>query len=711
MTGRPPPSHGSLSPSLSRTISHLRLEDIQTSEPVSPGETVPTRDDPQKILAQVQLWLNEEKAKLTPKVNGAQDASHSDPSVDSSHDAALAKLEKILGGVASGSIAVPPTEIRPKKSHSQSSFRRGSLAKAFKRTAAHSLASSDTEWQGEDIHVPHVEAYLDNSKTMAFTGGAAYDDLDAAQQRDSKHWEQFKQEIVRLTHTLKIRGWRRIPIEKGEIISVERLSGALTNAVYVVKPPAELPEPDENVTSKPYLSKSKPKELLLRIYGPQVEHLIDRETELSILARLARKKIGPRLLGYFTNGRFEEYLHAKTLSAEDIRIPETMKQIAKRMRELHDGIDLLPSEREGGPTTFNNWDKTVDRCETVITYLDSQVKLELNGSEPSSKRYTRRGFVCGVEWPVFKKTFEKYRKMVIAECGGNKAVKKRLVFAHNDAQYGNLMRLDPPGDSPLMQPANQHRQLVVIDFEYAGANTRGFEFANHFTEWCYNYHQENSYACNTKYYPTRQEQQTFLRAYVMHRPQFTPAASSTPKMEGREKTNISDFMLDARTPTGAAAMDYDEEERAREEKVEHDIQLLIRETRLWRIARSAQWAVWGIVQAKVPELEDPPKKSKTARLQAAFDKVRGHIYPQSDPLDEDVKALQEASKHDRPETRAGEEAHAEGDSEDEEVEDFDYLGYAHDRAMFFWGDCLTMGLVKEEELPESLMKQIKIVDY
>lgn len=47
-------------------------------------------------------------------------------------------------------------------------------------------------------------------------------------------------------------------------------------------------------------------------------------------------------------------------------------------------------------------------------------------------------------------------------------------------QYGNILRLIPPGDSPLLLPANEHKQLVVIDFEYANANTPGLEFANHF---------------------------------------------------------------------------------------------------------------------------------------------------------------------------------------------------------------------------------------
>ena len=38
----------------------------------------------------------------------------------------------------------------------------------------------------------------------------------------------------------------------------------------------------------------------------------------------------------------------------------------------------------------------------------------------------------------------------------------------------------PEGESPLLLPANQHKQLVVIDFEYANANVPGLEFANHF---------------------------------------------------------------------------------------------------------------------------------------------------------------------------------------------------------------------------------------
>src|SRR5690606_30217857 len=86
---------------------------------------------------------------------------------------------------------------------------------------------------------------------------------------------------------------------------------------------------------------------------------IDRESELSVLRRLAKKKIGPRLLGTFTNGRFEEYFNASPLNPREMREPDTSRQIAKRMRELHDGVELLEEERWGGPNVWRNWDKWV----------------------------------------------------------------------------------------------------------------------------------------------------------------------------------------------------------------------------------------------------------------------------------------------------------------------------------------------------------------
>jgi choline kinase len=179
---------------------------------------------------------------------------------------------------------------------------------------------------------------------------------------------------------------------------------------------------------------------------------------LKILQRLARKRIGPRMLGTFTNGRFEEYLHAKTLTAKELRIPETSKQIAKRMRELHEGIDLLREEREAGPFVWQNWDKWVDRCEQVVTWLDQQVRESNEESIQSpSDKWRKRGFVCGLEWPIFRKTVEKYRYWLEEQYGGIDKMNERLVFAHNDVS------LDRSRDTLVIQlTVSHHRPNMEI---------------------------------------------------------------------------------------------------------------------------------------------------------------------------------------------------------------------------------------------------------
>jgi choline kinase len=108
--------------------------------------------------------------------------------------------------------------------------------------------------------------------------------------------------------------------------------------------------------------------------------------------------------------------------------------------------------------------------------------------------------ICGVEWPVFRQMIEKYRRWLEEQYGGLQKINERMVFAHNDVsppvsywdyglttylqtQYGNILRMMPEGESPLLLPANQHKQLVVIDFEYANANVPGQEFANHFVRY------------------------------------------------------------------------------------------------------------------------------------------------------------------------------------------------------------------------------------
>ena len=282
-------------------------------------------------------------------------------------------------------------------------------------------------------------------------------------EKERKAWVSFKNEIIRLAHTLRLKGWRRVALDSGESISVERLSGALTNAVYVVSPPDDLRVKTEQ-------NKKLPAKLLLRIYGPQVEHIIDRDNELSVLRRLARKKIGPRLLGTFANGRFEQYLNAITLTASDIRDPQTSKQIAKRMRELHEGIELLEEERDGGPAVWKNWDNWLPTVEAAVTFLDKKILSgKLGPVRGPADAWKERGFVCGVEWPKFRAMVDKYRKYLDDRYGDPKIVRDHLVFAHNDVS--NQDSIPFPVDRVVL--------LTTADpiWQYSSSPSRRFQVA------------------------------------------------------------------------------------------------------------------------------------------------------------------------------------------------------------------------------------------
>ncbi|KAI0400424.1 kinase-like domain-containing protein [Xylaria palmicola] len=647
----------------------------------------------ERIIAQVAEWLDHERTKRqnrkARRAHGSRrkhhkdDAQESDPpstarlrsfSVDSqSSEVSLDRLQKIIDDSMSslGLHAIP-----------HHSPRLGRKSQRRRSVALHRTASSDTEFYDGDVIVPSCDGVLDNSKTLSYTGGNAVSEeassVSKRKEKERRAWSVFKSEIIRLTHTLRLKGWRGVPLDSGDAISVERLSGALTNAVYVVTPP-------EGMTSRAEGGKKNPAKLLLRVYGPQVEHIIDRENELSVLRRLARKKIGPRLLGTFANGRFEQYLNAVTLTAEDLRDPDTSKQIAKRMRELHDGMELLEDEKDSGPAVLKNWDNWVSRVSQAVSFLDAKIREENPESAGNtSGSWKERGFVCGTDWPTFKAMVDKYREYLFDRYGGSKAVREQLVFCHNDTQYGNILRVRPDDTkSPLLQPNYEHKQLVVIDFEYAAANVRGYEFANHFTEWCYDYHDDTRpFACQPNRYPTPEEQYRLIKSYVNHRPEHPYLGASTPSLTPLATPtmgpsvpqtvlpatgstgSIVEFMLDARVPPGG----WKEEEKRKEEQVEEQIQSMVEETRLWRPMCSAMWIAWGIMQAKIPGFE-----------------------PEGEP------------------------AAAQGGQPDEEDEGddhgFDYLRYTQDRAMFFWRDCVASGLVQLEDLPETVRNNINLSQH
>jgi choline kinase len=208
---------------------------------------------------------------------------------------------------------------------------------------------------------------------------------------------------------------------------------------------------------------------------------------------------------------------------------------------------------------------------------------------------------------------------------------------------------------------------------------------------------------------------------VNHRPQFNPKASATPKMsaiDGMAKGSISEFLLDSRTPGGSSTdlpgnwYNYAEDEARREKETERQVQELIKETQIWRVANSAQWVAWGIVQAKVPELDGLTPVIDGAEIAEEPASISGK---ENTNPNLEVNGIQNGAEK-RPEGLKAEALLSGGSPKEvealeEDEDEFDYLAYAQDRALFFWGDVVGLGIVKKEELPKDLVKRLKIVDH
>jgi choline kinase len=190
-------------------------------------------------------------------------------------------------------------------------------------------------------------------------------------------------------------------------------------------------------------------------------------------------------------------------------------------------------------------------------------------------------------------------------------------------------------------------------------------------------------------------------------------------VDGLAKGSISEFLLDSRTPGGSSTdlpsswSNYAEEEARREKETERQVQELLKEVQIWRVANSAQWVAWGIVQAKVPELDGLVPVVDGAELAEEPAPIQGkeNANPNEETTDTQINGVEKRPEGLKAEALLSGDSPKEAEGVEGEEDEFDYLAYAQDRAMFFWGDVVGLGIVKEEELPKELLGRLKIVDH
>ncbi|PPQ63514.1 hypothetical protein CVT24_004742, partial [Panaeolus cyanescens] len=338
----------------------------------------------------------------------------------------------------------------------------------------------------------------------------------------------FATQVLEIVRALQIPTWtdsRLLP----EGVVVQKVSGALTNAVFFVSYPA-IPSIHT---------------LLLRVYGSSSGSLISRPRELHVLHILSsRYNIGPRVYGTFENGRFEQYFDSVTLTPTEIRDPQISRWIAARMAELH-SVDIKAVEGPTSPSSHeSNRFEIAANVKSWLRPAEEVLQLPAVSDDDRAELDLPR---FRIEWSRCFSWLSKHRN----------TFGSRRVFAHNDTQYGNLLKLKSGSDG-----LDEHRQIIVVDFEYAAPNPAAYDIANHFHEWSANYHGSTPHLLDPSRYPTKSERLNFYSSYIRH----------------------ASMLADDPTLN-------DEDVNAMVLELEKDV-------KLWSIASHAGWAIWGIVQAR-----------------------------------------------------------------------------------------------------------------
>lgn len=238
-------------------------------------------------------------------------------------------------------------------------------------------------------------------------------------------------------------------------LQVIPLKGAMTNEVFQIK--WQTPEGESS------------RKVVVRIYGEGTDIFFDRDVEVQTFEFMSKNGQGPRLLGRFANGRIEEFINARTLTASDLRDPSISALIAAKMKEFHD-LDM-PC-----PKDVHLWDR-LRNCLNEARRLSSLEEVETFHLD----------------------TIDREISLLEKELSGAQI---QIGFCHNDLQYGNIM---------LEEKTNS---VTIIDYEYASYNPVAYDIANHFSEMAANYHTETPHILDFSKYPDMEERERFVRMYL-----------------------------------------------------------------------------------------------------------------------------------------------------------------------------------------------------
>uniref|UniRef100_A0A7E4UYS3 Choline/ethanolamine kinase n=1 Tax=Panagrellus redivivus TaxID=6233 RepID=A0A7E4UYS3_PANRE len=288
---------------------------------------------------------------------------------------------------------------------------------------------------------------------------------------------EFKEKALNICKQYIGGFWKKSGINE---FSVSKLSGGLTNMVFLCSL-AEDAQPEN----------TEPTKAILRVYfNADIDKNLVTETVVFML--LSEKKLGPKLFGTFEGGRLEEYIPSRALKYEELGSNRFSNEIAKSIARIHKLEMPIWKEPDFLSELLTQW----------ITQLAEHTKPHDIIIIP--EKYS--------QWAPKSITVEELGQLVESTKKLIAKSQSKVVFCHNDILENNLLLVEKKDQDT----DKTYSELVMIDFEFACYNYRGFEFANHFVEWTIDYDTKTPpfYEIDTKKLPSKARMTEFMVAYL-----------------------------------------------------------------------------------------------------------------------------------------------------------------------------------------------------
>jgi len=299
---------------------------------------------------------------------------------------------------------------------------------------------------------------------------------------DDSNEENFS--IVLRQLFLNIPPFSRVLEQKDNIFQFTRMTQATQNKAYKCTIGTDYSERKKS-TEDIYITMDGNTrveyEVLVRIYGKGSDVLIDRKKELEIFKFVsAMDGMGSKLFATFENGYVAHYIAGIPLPLEEMRKPRTFTKIARKIAQWHKCTvpdDILRVIRREKNSRKGIW-------VTLHQWLDQTIKSDIKWNNPQLLKQV-------------EKEIEEMENFTLQH-----HYDRNMVFAHNDVNHANVIV-----SSAFNVLTNDVDGIYFVDYEFSDFNYRAFDLGNHFCEWA-------GLDLQYEYYPSRESQYEFLRAYL-----------------------------------------------------------------------------------------------------------------------------------------------------------------------------------------------------